>query len=315
MLNVEILQEHLGLCLEEGNFPFLGTRIKGKVRDSYVNRGRRILVTTDRLSCFDVIVTAVPFKGQVLNRLALYWFEETKDIIPNHVIASPDPNVIVGKECQVLPIEVVVRGYLAGSAWRDYEAGKAISGVTLPKGLKKSAKLENPILTPSTKALQGDHDTPISEEEIVSKGIVSREIWGQVSAKALQLFNRGQQIVNQRGLILVDTKYEFGLLDGELYLVDEIHTLDSSRYWVGSEYEERFESGADQHMLDKEPTRQWLISKGFMGEGPIPEFTPEHRIEIAKHYINSFEMISGQEFVAVMGDPMKRIEGALRGIV
>lgn len=268
-------------------------------------------MTTDRLSCFDIIVTTIPFKGQVLNQLALYWFEKASSIVPVHVVSSPDPNVIVGREAQVVPIEVVVRGYLAGSAWRDYEAGRSISGVSLPQGMKRSQKLPQPILTPSTKAKKGDHDEPISEDTIVAQKIVSEDLWQQIRTAALRLFDLGTKVAAQKGLILVDTKYEFGLCDGELMLVDELHTLDSSRYWVASEYVSRFQSGQDQVMLDKEPTRQWLISKGFMGEGPIPYFTDEHRVSIAKHYIQSYEKITGRSFEPVPGPALKRIENTL----
>lgn len=278
-----------------------GERYEGKVRDSYTKGDKRILVATDRLSCFDVVVTAVPFKGQVLTQLAAWWFEKTKDILPNHVISLPDPNVMVVKQCEVLPIEVVVRAYLAGSAWRDYEGGRTISGVRLPPGLRRHAKLPEVILTPSTKAKKGSHDQPISEAEILSSRIVPESIWKQVKESALALFKRGSDEATKRGLILVDTKYEFGLLNGRVVLVDEIHTLDSSRFWVAESYPGRLSRDEPPEMLDKEPVRQWLLAQGYMGEGEIPAFTEEKIIELARHYTSSFERLVGEAFVPRVG--------------
>lgn len=312
MVDTGILHSQLSQCISETHLDFLGTRYAGKVRDSYSRDGKRYLVTTDRLSCFDVIVTTVPFKGQVLTQLALYWFKKAASVIPVHVIGSPDPNIIVGVEAAVVPVEVVVRGYLTGSAWRDYEAGRSVSGIKLPSGMKKSQKFDVPLITPSTKAIHGEHDMPISEAEIVSNGIVSQEIWNQIRTAALSLFEIGSREVAARGLILVDTKYEFGLKDGKVLLVDEVHTLDSSRFWDATEYQSRFEAGEDQVMLDKEPTRQWLISQGFMGEGPIPTFTDDHRVAIAQHYIQSYERITGLTFEPVQGDAIQRITKTLQ---
>lgn len=307
MISDSVLHSQLPHCLIETHLESIGKRYAGKVRDCYSRNGEIVIVTSDRLSCFDVIVTSVPFKGQVLTDLALFWFELAKEIVPIHVISNPDPNVMIGKEAEVIPIEVVVRGYLTGSAWRDYEAGSAVSGITLPKGLKKSHKFDRPLLTPSTKAAKGSHDLPISEQEIVSQGIVSESLWKQVRDVSLKLFELGQKTVGERGLLLVDTKYEFGIYNGKLMLVDEIHTLDSSRFWVADAYQSRYEEGVDQIMLDKEPTRQWLLSQGYKGEGAIPAFTDAHRVEIAKHYISSFEKITGRQFSAASGDPIARI--------
>jgi phosphoribosylaminoimidazole-succinocarboxamide synthase len=307
----KIIREQLKFVLAETDFEFLGTKYEGKVRDSYIKGDRRYLVTTDRLSCFDVVVTLVPFKGQVLNQLAVNWFEQSSDIIANHLIDNPDPSVMVVKNCQILPIEVVVRGYLAGSAWRDYVAGKAISGVVLPPGMKNYQRLASPLLTPSTKAERGTHDEPISEKEVVSRGIVDSKIWQQVHETALALFNLGTKRAAERGLILADTKYEFGLYEGKLILADEIHTLDSSRFWVVSDFEQKVSAGQAPTMLDKEPTRQWLISQGYQGNGPIPKFSDDHRVEIAKHYIDSYEKITGKIFSAKVGDVRSRILGAL----
>lgn len=315
MVDNSIVLTQLPFCLTETHLDFLGKRYAGKVRDSYSRDGKRYLITTDRLSCFDVIVTSVPFKGQVLTQLALYWFKKAASIIPVHVLDNPDPNVIVGVEASVVPIEVVVRGYLTGSAWRDYEAGKPVSGITLPKGMKKSQRFDTPLLTPSTKAEKGSHDMPIGEAEIVSQGIVAASVWNEIRTAALKLFAMGSEEVAKRGLLLVDTKYEFGIKDGKVMLVDEMHTLDSSRFWDASEYQARFEAGEDQVMLDKEPTRQWLISQGFMGEGVVPQFTDEHRVSIAQHYIQSYERITGVPFEPVSGDPILRITERLTSSV
>ena len=312
MISDAEIQKQLSNVLTETSFDFLGNKYTGKVRDNYVAGDRRILITSDRLSCFDVVVTSIPFKGQVLNQMAVHWFEMTKDIIDNHLLDVPDPNVMVVKNCQTLPVEVVVRGYLAGSAFRDYHSGKAISGISLPAGLKSGQKLPEVIITPSTKAAKGAHDMPISEAEILSKGLVDKKLWQQAKDVALALFRRGSERADTQGLILVDTKYEFGLFENKLLLVDEIHTLDSSRYWRKGTYPQRFSAGESPEMLDKEPTRQWLLSQGYKGEGVIPAFSDSHRIEIAKHYISSYETIVGAAFSGSVGSVRDRIEKALR---
>lgn len=278
-----------------------GPKIKGKVRDCYVVGDKRILISSDRLSAFDVILTTIPYKGKILNDLAAFWFEKTKHIAKNHLIARPHPNVFIGEEVKIIPIEVVVRQYLAGSAYRDYVAGRDVSGVKLPEGLKKSAKFEQPIITPSTKAEQGDHDAPISESELLEKKIVPAEVWNLVRETALKLFAYASAEVAKRGLILVDTKYEFGLKtksDGsqELVLADEVHTQDCSRFWLSETYQAKFLVGEDPEMLDKEFVRRRLISQGYMGEGSPPEFSDEFRIEIAEKYIEAYEMITGLDF-------------------
>jgi phosphoribosylaminoimidazole-succinocarboxamide synthase len=306
------IKEQLKFLLDETALDFLGQRYQGKVRDNYIKGDTRFLITTDRLSCFDVVVTTIPFKGQALTQMAAKWFKRAEAIIPNHVIAVPDPNVIVAKNCEILPVEIIVRGYLAGSAWRDYEAGKDISGVKLPAGLKMSQQLPEVIVTPSTKAPKGSHDMPISEAEISRSGIVNPAIWAQAKESALALFKLGSEYAAKQGLILVDTKYEFGLLNGKLILADEIHTMDSSRYWLAESYTERFQQGQTPQMLDKEPTRQWLLSQGYKGEGAIPEFTEDHRVSIAEHYISSFEKIMGEPFEGEVGPVAARIERNLR---
>lgn len=312
MISDVSIKEQLKYCLEESDFESLGRKYRGKVRDSYSRDGRRYLVATDRLSCFDRVVTSVPFKGEILTTLAAHWFKLTSDIIPNHIIDIPDPNVMYVKECEIIPIEIVVRSFLTGSAWRDYSECKAVSGVKLPPGLKANSKLPQVILTPSTKAPQGSHDEPISEAEILERGIVDKKLWSQVREVAMSLFALGEEVALKQGLLLVDTKYELGILDGKLILADEIHTLDSSRFWIKSSYPSRFESGEPPEMLDKEPTRQWLLSQGFKGDGPIPHFTDEHRVSIARHYIGAFEKISGLQFSSKSESVAERIERNLK---
>jgi phosphoribosylaminoimidazole-succinocarboxamide synthase len=315
MISDATIKRQLSHVIEETHFDFLGDRYVGKVRDNYVRGDYRVLITTDRLSCFDRVVTTVPFKGQVLNALALYWFERAKHLVSSHVVASPHPNVLIGRQAEVLPVEVVVREYLTGSAWRDYCAGKEVSGVRLPPGLRASERLTCPIVTPSTKAAKGTHDEPISEKAIISQGIVEPQLWEQMREVALTLFKYARDEVATRGLILVDTKYEFGIVSGELVLVDEIHTLDSSRYWKADSYLERFEAGESPVMLDKEPTRRWLFEQGFKGDGPIPHFSDEHRCAIARHYVDAYQLVSGQPFEAEGGDVTQALEAALRSWV
>ncbi|RMD86523.1 MAG: phosphoribosylaminoimidazolesuccinocarboxamide synthase [Candidatus Dadabacteria bacterium] len=274
----------------------IGKRFQGKVRDNYTSDKRRIMIATDRLSCFDVVVAAIPFKGETLNRTTLFWFDQTKDIIQNHILDSPHPNVLIAKNCKPLPVEVIVRGYLAGSAFRDYSAGKSISGVKLPAGLKEFQRLDEPIVTPSTKADSGEHDLPISEEEIIREGLVPKKRWEEIRETALELYKKGVEIARKHGLILADTKYEFGLDGDKTILIDEIHTMDSSRYWIANTYNDLIAQGKPPEMLDKEPTRRWLIEQGYMGEGEIPEFTEDHIACIALHYISSYELITGETF-------------------
>lgn len=306
-LSKDIFYAQLKNVLDTTDIDFLGERYGGKVRDCYLRGKERILITTDRLSCFDAVVTTLPFKGEVLNALALYWFKKTADIVENHIISVPDPNVIVVKNVEILPVEVIVRGYLSGSAWRDYEAGNPVSGVQLPAGIRCWQKLSENIITPSTKAAQGDHDMPISEGEIVSSGLVDKKLWQEVRETALALFSFGQSEAAKQGLILADTKYEFGLLDGKLILADEIHTLDSSRFWLSDTYQECFENGVSPKMLDKEPVRQWLLTQGYKGNGTPPAFSDDYRVELAEHYVSSFEKITGEVFTAKVENVTERV--------
>lgn len=315
MIDRKIIEQQLPFTLNDIELP-LGEKYRGKVRDCYVKGDTRILVTSDRLSAFDRVLTTIPFKGQVLNQMASYWFRETKHLVPNHIIAEPHPNVFIGRQAKILPIEVIVRGYLTGSAWRDYQAGKDISGIVLPKGLKKSHRFETPLITPSTKAEQGFHDEPISSEEIVRKGIVEKKLWEEACEAALSLFAFGSKRANENGLILVDTKYEFGTVETngkqQLIVADEIHTSDSSRYWVRESYPPAYEAGEDPVMLDKEFVRRWLMEQGYMGEGTPPVFTDAFRVDTATRYIEAFERITGTAFTPTAGSPTEAIRAALR---
>jgi phosphoribosylaminoimidazole-succinocarboxamide synthase len=271
---------------------------QGKVRDVFDMGSELVLFASDRISAFDRVLSTVPFKGEVLNRVSLYWFDQTRDIIKNHIKRQLSPRAVLVEKVNILPVEVIVRGYITGSAWRDYEAGKDVSGIKLPAGLKINQKFDTPILTPSTKAPRGQHDEPISCEEIVKTGLVEAKLWKKVEETALALFKRGTELAAKNGLILVDTKYEFGLLNGELILADEIHTPDSSRFWYADTYKELFSKGEKQRELDKEYFRQWLISKGFKGDGNPPEIPAEIRSEVAARYIKAYEEITGKKFVS-----------------
>lgn len=298
--------------LQDTNFTWLGERYVGKVRDSYVRDRTRVLIATDRLSAFDRVITTVPGKGQVLTRLAKFWFDRCASVVENHVIDVPDPCVMIGREVSIIPVEVVVRGYVAGSAWRDYVAGNLVSGVKLPPGLREFDRLAQPILTPSTKEAFGKHDMPISEAEIVSRGIVTGPLWERIRETALRLFEVATKELEARGLLFADTKYEFGLLDGRLVLADEIHTLDSSRFWVAASYEEKLQRGEAPEMLDKEPIRRWLMERNFKGDGPLPVIPDEYRMELVRHYTESFKMITGIECAIDTSEPLARIERNLR---
>lgn len=273
----------------------------GKVRDVYsIGDDLLVMIATDRISAFDVILPkGIPYKGQVLNQIAEYFLDSTSDIVPNWKDACPDPMVTAGKRAEGFKVEMIVRGYLAGSAWRDYEKGcRELCGVKLPEGMKENQKFPEPILTPTTKEDEG-HDMNISREEIIERGIVSKEDYEQMERYALALFKRGTEMAAEKGLILVDTKYEFGKADGKVILIDEIHTPDSSRYFYADGYEERLEKGEPQRQLSKEFVRQWLIENGFMGkEGQtVPEMTPEFCESVSQRYIELYEHITGKKFV------------------
>ncbi len=288
-------------ALKETNFSLPGQTqfYRGKVRDVYSFKNYLLMVASDRISAFDVVLPKpIPFKGQVLNQIAAKNLEATKHIVPNWLIATPDPNVTVGVKCEAYPVEMVIRGYLAGHAWREYRDGKrAICGISMPNGLKENDKLPQPIITPTTKANEG-HDEDITKEEILKKGLVFESEYIQLENYTRALFNKGTEMAEAQGLILVDTKYEFGINEGTIYLIDEIHTPDSSRYFYLEGYEERQSNGESQKQLSKEFVRQWLISEGFQGlEGQsIPEMTDDIINQISLRYIELYESFTGNQF-------------------
>jgi phosphoribosylaminoimidazole-succinocarboxamide synthase len=305
-------------CLKNQIFeiPGLKSHYRGKVRDVYtLSDGRLLMIASDRISAFDhVLPKAIPFKGQVLNQIASYFLEETKDIVPNWFMESPDPNISIGMACEPLKVEMVVRGYLAGHAWRTYNAGgRVLCGVTMPDGLKQNDAFPGPIITPTTKASVG-HDEDISAEELLSQGIVTANQWEVLCDYTLKLYERGQKMAADRGLILVDTKYEFGLLNGEIFLMDEIHTPDSSRYFYLDTYQSLQDAGEPQKQLSKEFVREWLMANGFQGkEGQIMPVMPEEFVhEVSARYIELYELITGKSFVrADVSDVEKRIQSSI----
>ncbi|MBI4994889.1 phosphoribosylaminoimidazolesuccinocarboxamide synthase [Candidatus Peregrinibacteria bacterium] len=314
MIPTNLIAKQIPYTLNSTDFPELGEKYEGKVRDNYTKKDRRIIIITDRLSAFDRVITTIPFKGQVLNQISEFWFKNTSDIIGNHVIEYPDPNVVVAQQCKPLMVEMVVRGYITGvtstSAWYNYEKGvRNFCGNILPEGLKKNQKLSAPIITPSTKALHGGHDESVSGEEILHRGILTKEKWDFLSQAVLRLYKRGVEICAKQGIILVDTKYELGVTsDGKIILIDEIHTPDSSRFWFANEYEARLKAEQEQKKIDKEYLREWLVEKGFRGEGEIPAIPDEIRVETARRYIEAYELITGQEFHASVGPVSERLK-------
>ena len=268
-----------------------------KVRDIVDLDDRLLMVTSDRVSAFDRVLTTVPCKGQVLNQLSAFWFRHTADIVANHLLREVTPRSMLVRRCSVVPVEVVVRGYLTGSAWRDYQHGGAVSGIRLPAGMRADERFPAPLLTPSTKAPPGQHDRPLAREELLAGGIVDGRVWERIEAAALQLYRRGVELAARSGLILVDTKYEFGTVGGELLLADEVHTPDSSRYWYADEYAERFAEGRPQRPLDKEFLRAWLMQRGYRGDGPPPEIPDDVREELGSRYREAFRLLTGAELV------------------
>lgn len=302
--------------LPQAHIPELPAPYYGKVRDCYdlpasseYPEGRRILISSDRISAFDRILAAIPWKGQVLTQTARYWFEQTQDLCPNHVISYPDPNVVIGRKVDILPVEVVVRGYLAGttstSILTQYKAGaREMYGHRLPDGLRDNQELPAAIITPTSKAFDGAHDEPLTPAEILSQGLLSRAEWDEVSARALALFARGQKMAAERGLILVDTKYEFGRDSaGRILLADEIHTPDSSRYWLAEGYETAFATGSRPPSFDKDVIRAWVVARCDPYKDPIPEIPAEMIARTAEVYVEAFEMITGQAFLPDLSGP------------
>jgi phosphoribosylaminoimidazole-succinocarboxamide synthase len=302
------------MTIDQTNYQFPQQKgfYRGKVRDVYAFDDCLVMIASDRISAFDVVLPrAIPYKGQVLNQIAAHFLSATADIVPNWLIETPDPNVSLGYKCETFPVEMVVRGYLAGHAWREYRDGKrSICGVALPDGLRENDKLPTPIITPTTKAHEG-HDQDISREEIIAQGLVLEGAYKILERHALALFERGTQMAAAQGLILVDTKYEFGHLDGRIYLIDEIHTPDSSRYFYANGYAENQEKGTTQRQLSKEFVREWLIANGFQGkEGQaIPEMSDEWVNQISERYIELYEKVTGKPFEkAPNEDILQRIE-------
>ena len=302
-------------ALVNTDFHFEGQKnvYHGKVRDVYnINDEKLVMVATDRISAFDVVLPeGIPFKGQILNQIASKFLDLTSDIVPNWKLSTPDPMVTVGTKCEPFPVEMIIRGYLTGSSWRSYKAGaREICGVKIPEGMKEHQKFPQPIITPTTKAAEG-HDEDISKEEIIKRGLISAEDYAQIEEITYKLFQRGTEVAAKRGLILVDTKYEFGKKDGKIILIDEIHTPDSSRYFYSEGYQERFSKGEPQRQLSKEFVREWLMANGFQGkEGQkVPEMTPEIVNGISERYIELYEHITGEKFVKETSEDLaKRIE-------
>ena len=317
MVNTDVLQAYLRDPLEKANFPKGVDYKRGKVREWCWYQGQRILVTTDRVSAFDRNLGTIPCKGQVLNELAMFWFEKTRHIIPNAVVEMPDPNIVVMQECQQLPLEFIVRGYLTGvtktSAWTNYANGvRNLCGNILPDGMRKDQRLDKPIVTPTTK--HEAHDRNISREEAIAEGLIDAKTFDAAADLCLQLYALGVEHAASRGLILVDTKYELGLLDGQLVVSDEVNTPDSSRYWYADQYQERFAQGKPQRQLDKEYVRTWLAEQGFTGDGEPPVLPDEVRLEAARRYIEAYEQITGQNFTPAARPVTARVAQALASI-
>jgi len=318
MVSIDVIKTQLPKTLQGTDFKDLGAKYGGKVRDCYTRDGKRTIVVSDRISAFDVVLGTIPFKGQVLNQIAAYWFDATKHLAPNHVLEVPDPTVMIATECQLLPVEFVMRSYLTGvtstSIWSHYQKGaRTFCGHKLPDGMKKNQKLEKAILTPSTKAEQGAHDESASREQILAMGALSARVFDEAAAMCARVFAYGQEVAARRGLILVDTKYEIGRRpDGSLCFIDEVHTPDSSRYWYADDYQARFDRGEEPRGLDKEYVRKTLAEGGYVGDGPPPPLGDEIRYEAARRYIALYELITGKAFVPDTDEPIARIRKRLK---
>lgn len=307
----EIIKKQLSNSISNTDFT-ISKKYQGKVRDVYDLGDKLLIIATDRISAFDRVLGVIPFKGEILTNISLFWFDKTKDIIPNHIIKQIHSNAILVKKCKIIPIEIIIRGYLTGGGWREYSNTGKVSGLTLPDNLKKDCKLEKPIFTPTTKAEQG-HDESISKEEIIKKSIISRDLMDKIEEIAYKLFERGNDIARKNNLILVDTKYEFGMLeDGSLILADEIHTSDSSRFWFLDSYQELFDSGKEQRMLDKEYLRQWLINNNYKGDGAPPEIPFEIIVGICQKYQAAYENITGEKYTLESKDTISSLNKAVK---
>lgn len=302
MIQSGTILKSLPQVLKTIDVPKLGKKYQGKVRDFYIKDGKRILITTDRQSAFDIILGFIPFKGAVLNQLAAFWFDKTKHIIPNHMISVPHPNVSIAKNCDPIPVEMVVRGYISGvtktSIWYSYKQGeRMIYGINFPDGLKKNQKLPQSIITPTTHGGgKGGHDERLTRDEIIKRKIVPKKLYAQMEKASLALFDFGSKLCQRRGLILVDTKYEFGLYNGKLTLIDEIHTPDSSRFWIAKTYKERFKKGLEPENFDKEFFRLWYTKKNYRGDGEPPKMSTQLQAKTAIRYLKIYEMIIGKKF-------------------
>lgn len=308
-MDAQLFRNQIPHALRDSSIPRLPPPYRGKVRDVYdlTDRGALLFVTSDRISAFDVVLGTVPFKGELLTSLAASWFERTKDLCPNHIIDQPDPSALVVRKLRGVPVEVVLRGFLTGSLWRDYASGKNATayGITLPEGLTDGSAFDAPIITPTTKAAIGEHDMPISEAEILSRELVTPKLWEEIKERSMALFRAGQEWARSRGLELVDTKYEFGVDEsGKLFVMDEIHTADSSRYWR--------KTPEGHKALDKEFLRQWLLKNGFSGNGTPPEIPAEILVELAGRYAELFEILEGREPELHPGPVAERLEANLR---
>jgi phosphoribosylaminoimidazole-succinocarboxamide synthase len=298
MLTHEALLAAVPQAIQTVDLTGWGAKESGKVRDIYHRPGQRLLITTDRVSAFDRVLGAIPYKGQVLNQLSAWWFEQLTDIVDNHVITVPDPNVMLAHEAGLLPVEVIVRGYITGvtktSLWYLYDQGnREPYGLSLPDGLKKNDRLPQPVITPTTKAEKGQHDERLTRAQILERQIVPTALWEQIESVALAIFARGQQVAKAAGLILVDTKYEFGLVNGRLTLIDEVHTPDSSRYWIAGEFDDQGEPAN----FDKEFLRKWFAAQGYRGDGTAPQMPAEFIAQVAARYIAAYEKLTGRAFV------------------
>jgi phosphoribosylaminoimidazole-succinocarboxamide synthase len=314
MITDEILRAQLSRTVDKTDFPQLGDKYEGKVRDNYSQNGVRTIIVSDRLSAFDVVLGTIPFKGQVLNQLAAYWFAATKHIGPNHIIDVPDPVVTRAVECQPLPVEMVMRSYLTGvtstSIWRNYEKGqRSFGGITLPDGMRKNERLPQALLTPTTKAEKGGHDENIDRQGLIDRGLLDGKTFDTLAEMCFAMFAFGQKLAAERGLILVDTKYELGRApDGRIVFIDEIHTPDSSRYWYADDYSARLGQGEEPRSLDKEYVRRYYAGIGYTGEGQAPPIPDDVRVEAARRYIAAYEQVTGQTFVPDTDEPNARIE-------
>ncbi|MDJ0664191.1 MAG: phosphoribosylaminoimidazolesuccinocarboxamide synthase [Acidimicrobiia bacterium] len=311
MIDRETILEAIPEALLRTDLPELGERHEGKVRDIYLQEDRRVLITTDRVSAFDQVLGAIPYKGQVLNQLSAWWFEQVRDAVASHVISVPDPNVTIGAEAVALPVEVIVRGFITGvtstSLWTLYSQGvERPYGLDLPPGLKKNDPLPAAVITPTTKATGGAHDERLTSAEVVEQGLVEPGLWEQVQEAALTVFQMGERVAAEAGLILVDTKYEFGLVDGELVLIDEVHTPDSSRYWIADTY-----GLGEPQNYDKEFLRLWFVDQGYRGDGPAPAMPDEFVAEVATRYIDTYERLTGNRFEPGEQPAAERIRRAL----